>query len=113
MTPAAAADFAAEARRARRREPGATHLNDRLEALQEQLDTWPAGPASAIPRLTPAELRLLEYLPTHLTMQEIAELLGVTRNTAKSQNVAIYRKLGVASRSDAVAEARRLGIIHG
>ena len=112
VTPPPRPIFAAEAHRARRREPGATHLNERLDALQEQLDTWPAGPASAIPRLTPAELRLLEYLPTHLTMQEVAELLGVTRNTAKSQNVAIYRKLGVASRSDAVAEARRLGIIH-
>ena len=96
--PAAAADFAAEARRARRREPGAHRLNERLDALEERLDSWPAGPASASPRLTPAELRLLDYLPTHLNMQQIAEQLGVTRNTAKSQNVAVYRKLGVASR---------------
>ena len=110
--PSAAADFAAEARRARRSEPGAHHLNERLDALEERLESWPAGPASASPRLTPAELRLLDYLPTHLNMQQIAEQLGVTRNTAKSQNVAIYRKLGVASRSDAVAEARRLDIIH-
>ena len=110
--PSAAADFAAEARRARRRESQAHRLNDRLDALEERLDSWPAGPASASPRLTPAELRLLDYLPTHLNMQQIAEQLGVTRNTAKSQNVAVYRKLGVASRSDAVAEARRLGIIH-
>ena len=110
--PSAAADFAAEARRARRCEPEAHRLNERLDALEEHLDSWPAGPASASPRLTPAELRLLDYLPTHLNMQQIAEQLGVTRNTAKSQNVAVYRKLGVASRSDAVAEARRLNIIH-
>ena len=109
--PSAATDFATEARRSLRREPGAAHLDERLDALTQQLDTWPAGPASAIPRLTPAELRLLEYLPTHLTMQEVAEVLGVTRNTAKSQNVAVYRKLGVASRGEAVSEARRLGII--
>jgi len=109
--PAAAAEFATEARRAGRREPGAQRLHDRLDALQDRLNTLPAGPASAIPHVTPAELRLLEYLPTHLSMQEIAERLGITRNTAKSQNVAIYRKLGVASRSDAVAEARRLNII--
>ena len=110
--PAAAADFAAEARRSRRREPGAHRLNERLDALDGRLDSWPAGPASASPRLTPAELRLLDYLPTHLNMQQIAEQLGVTRNTAKSQNVAVYRKLGVASRAAAVAEARRLDIIH-
>ena len=81
--------------------------------MENRLDSWPSGPASAIPRLTPAELRLLEYLPTHLSMKEISAQLGVTHNTAKSQNVAIYRKLGVACRSDAVAEARRIGMLRG
>jgi LuxR family maltose regulon positive regulatory protein len=109
--PAAAADHAAQAERARRREAGAANLNAWLDDLSARLAGLPAGPASAIPRLTPAELRLLDFLPTHLSVQEIAEQLGVSRNTAKSQNLAVYRKLGVASRSDAVAEARRLGIL--
>ena len=65
----------------------------------------------AISPLTGAELRVLPYLATHLSLQEIAEALIISRNTAKSHSVAIYRKLGVSSRSDAVAEARRLGLI--
>ena len=57
-----------------------------------------AGPAP----LTPAELRLLPYLQTHLTIGEIGERLFVSRNTVSSQVGSIYRKLGVSTRSDAV-----------
>ncbi len=61
--------------------------------------------------LTTAELRLLPYLSTHLTLQQIADTLVVGRETAKSQATAIYRKLGVSSRADAVAESKRLGLL--
>ena len=61
--------------------------------------------------LTAAELKLLPRLATHLSLQEIADELVIGRETAKSQATAIYRKLGVSSRSDAVAEARRLGLL--
>ena len=54
---------------------------------------------------------MLPYLATHLSLQEVAAELHVSRNTAKTHSVAIYRKLGVSSRSDAVAEARRLGLL--
>jgi DNA-binding CsgD family transcriptional regulator len=52
--------------------------------------------------LSAAEVRVLSYLRTHLTLGEIAKALFVSRNTVKSQAIAIYRKLGVSSRSDAV-----------
>ncbi len=58
-------------------------------------------------QLTMAELRVLHYLPTHLSLQEIADELHITRNTAKSHVVAIYRKLGTETRSDAVARGPR------
>ena len=54
---------------------------------------------------------MLAYLPTHFSLQEIAEQLIISRNTAKSHSVSIYRKLAVSSRSDAVDAARRLGLI--
>ncbi len=54
------------------------------------------------PPLTPAELRLLPYLQTHLTFKQIGERLFVSRNTVSSEVGSIYRKLGVSSRSDAV-----------
>ncbi|MCK0118559.1 LuxR C-terminal-related transcriptional regulator [Isoptericola sp. S6320L] len=61
--------------------------------------------------LTPAELRLLPYLQTHLTIKEIAGRLYVTRNTASSQIGSIYRKLGVSSRGGAVDRAVKTGLL--
>jgi LuxR family maltose regulon positive regulatory protein len=63
--------------------------------------------------LTPAELRLLPYLQTHLTIREIAERLFVSRNTVSSEVSSIYRKLGVSSRSDAVQQATTTGLLGG
>ena len=60
---------------------------------------------------TVAERRVLELLPTHAPLQEIAESLFVSRNTVKSHTLSIYRKLDVSSRSDAVAKARALGLL--
>jgi LuxR family maltose regulon positive regulatory protein len=65
---------------------------------------------SAAP-LTTAELRVLAFLPTHLSFQAMAEKLFVSRNTVKTQAISIYRKLGVSSRGDAVARARELGLL--
>jgi LuxR family maltose regulon positive regulatory protein len=70
------------------------------------------GPAGGSP-LTPAELRLLPYLQTHLTMGEIGERLFVSRNTVSSQVTSIYRKLGVSSRNDAVTQATTIGLLGG
>ncbi|MFC7877542.1 LuxR C-terminal-related transcriptional regulator [Isoptericola sp. NPDC057391] len=68
-------------------------------------------PGSTGAPLTPAELRLLPYLQTHLTIREIAERLFVTRNTVSSQVGSIYRKLGVSSRGGAVARATEMGLL--
>lgn len=77
-------------------------------ALVERLGGDAEGPA-----LTTAELRTLQYLPTHLSLREIGERLHVSRNTVKTHAVAVYRKLEVASRSDAVARGRELGLLDG
>jgi LuxR family transcriptional regulator, maltose regulon positive regulatory protein len=61
--------------------------------------------------LTTAELRLLPLLPTHLTLGEIGERLNVTRNTAKTQAIAIYRKFGVSSRRAAISRMHELGLL--
>ena len=53
--------------------------------------------------LTAAELRLVPLLPTHLSMPEIGVQLNISRHTVKSQVISLYRKLGVSSRSQAVA----------
>jgi LuxR family maltose regulon positive regulatory protein len=61
--------------------------------------------------LTTAELRLLPLLPTHLTLGEIGEQLHVTRNTVKTQAIAIYRKFGVSSRRAAISRMHQLGLL--
>jgi LuxR family transcriptional regulator, maltose regulon positive regulatory protein len=66
---------------------------------------------TAGPPLTSAELRLLPYLQTHLTLREIGERLFVSRNTVSSEVSSIYRKLGVSSRSAAVEQATTIGLL--
>jgi ATP/maltotriose-dependent transcriptional regulator MalT len=61
--------------------------------------------------LTTAELRLLPLLSTHLTLDEIGERLHVTRNTVKTQAIAIYRKFGVSSRRSAISRMHELGLL--
>jgi LuxR family maltose regulon positive regulatory protein len=61
--------------------------------------------------LTAAELRILGFLPTHLSFREIAGRLYVSANTVKTQAHSVYRKLDASSRSEAVAHAAKLGLI--
>jgi LuxR family maltose regulon positive regulatory protein len=65
------------------------------------------GPAA----LTTAELRVLQLLPTYLSLTAIAERVYLSRNTVKSHTVSIYRKLGVSSRRGAVEAAATAGLL--
>jgi LuxR family maltose regulon positive regulatory protein len=67
--------------------------------------------ASNGPPLTAAEIRVLQFLPTHLSFREIAERLHVSRNTVKTQVISSYRKLGASNRTEAVQRARDLSLI--
>lgn len=61
--------------------------------------------------LTATEIRVLQFLPSHLTFRQIGEHLFLSGNTVKTHALAIYRKLGVASRNEAVTQARQLGLV--
>ena len=92
--------------------PDAVGVARQSRALRSELNRArdPAqrfGPAS----LTTAELRVLQLLPTHLSVAEIADRLYVSRNTVKSQTIAIYRKLGTSSRSGAIDAAVSGGLL--
>ncbi len=69
----------------------------------------PRTPAPAV--LTAAELRVLQFLPSHLTLPQIAGRLFLSTNTVKTHVQAAYRKLDVVNRDDAVSAARRLGLL--
>jgi LuxR family maltose regulon positive regulatory protein len=107
---AGALTVVAEAEEVVRRRPDLGLLTDRLADLRRQVDAAAsslAGPST----LTPAELRVLPLLSTHLTFQEIADRLFNSRSTIHSHAMSIYAKLEVRSRSEAVNQAIELGLL--
>ena len=81
----------------------------------ELLDHLPTGrrPAGHDPveELTDRETAVLQYLPTLMSNAEIAQGLHLSINTVKSHLKAVYRKLGVEGRRDAVLRGRELELI--
>ncbi|WP_161927767.1 helix-turn-helix transcriptional regulator [Gordonia crocea] len=62
-------------------------------------------------RLSPKEVQVLLCLAEPQTVGDVAERLFVSVNTAKTHIRQIYRKLGVSTRREALAEARRQGLL--
>jgi LuxR family transcriptional regulator, maltose regulon positive regulatory protein len=107
---ASARTFLAEASRLA---PGgfAEVLDAWIDESWAQVDTVVAAGILGPSSLTTAELRVLRYLPTHLSMWDIARALHVSKNTVKTQAHAVYRKLDASSRAQAVANGRRIGLL--
>lgn len=91
--------------------PDVGAVTAQIETFRASLAAQPSGHGS-VP-LTPAELRVLPYLQTHLTIAEIGQRLFISRNTVSSEVGSIYRKLGVSTRSAAVEQAVSLGLLGG
>lgn len=92
---------------------GRAALDRRIAAARRalQLRQGADRPSPPTTALTVAEQRVLPYLQTHLTRPEIAERLFVSKHTVVTQIAAIFRKLGVSSRADAVRRAVELGLL--
>jgi LuxR family maltose regulon positive regulatory protein len=82
-------------------------LDDAWRMAESLPVTTGVGPTA----LTTAELRVLQFLPSHLTFGEIGSRLHLSRNTVKTQAISAYRKLGVSSRTEAVEQAHRCGFL--
>ncbi len=63
------------------------------------------------PHLTPRESEVLRALLEHDSRADIAEALGVSTNTVKSQLRSLYRKLGATSKAEALHTAARLALV--
>lgn len=61
--------------------------------------------------LAESEQAVLGYAARGYTYDEVAELMGVTRHTVMSYVKRCYRKLQVHSKTEALYEARRLGLV--
>jgi LuxR family transcriptional regulator, maltose regulon positive regulatory protein len=93
---------------------GTAHAALIARILDLQAGNTPAPPAGPRPPLDPlsgSEIRVLRYLPTHLSAPEIAGELSVSTSTVKTHMRNLYAKLGVHSRAEAVESARALGLL--
>jgi LuxR family maltose regulon positive regulatory protein len=100
-----------EAAKMLERTPDATILRRWLEHSQASLKSASAEGRGRELSLTRAELRTLQFLPSHLSFREIAERIYVSPNTVKTQARAVYRKLDASSRAEAVEKAREAGLL--
>ncbi len=81
-------------------------LLDRASSRHRLPNSRPPRATALVEQLTERELAVLRYLPSKLSLPEIARELYVSPNTVKTQCSAIYRKLAVTGRAAAVQAAR-------
>ncbi|HEY2926914.1 alpha/beta fold hydrolase [Piscinibacter sp.] len=89
-------------------EPAFARCFDEIHAFLDAHDAAPKhGPAFA--RLTPRERELLELLARGLDNLQIAAHLGLTEKTVRNKVSAVFDKLEVATRAQAIVAAREAG----
>jgi DNA-binding NarL/FixJ family response regulator len=90
---------------------------EQLLGALRRLAAGESAPQAAHPRavrhvsLSPREREILQLVAEGATNAEVAERLGIGRETVKTMLYRAFEKLGVHRRSEAVAEAQRLGLL--
>jgi LuxR family maltose regulon positive regulatory protein len=101
-------------------EPSAEHAARVLAAFPDASSPLPPLSSSTasveanpqlIEPLTPRETEVLHLIAQGLTNQEVADQLFISYETVKAHARNIYGKLDVHSRTEAVAQARQLGVL--
>jgi len=82
-----------------------------LSAVAPDSTTKDRAAQPLIEPLSEREIEILGFIAAGLSNQAIAEKLVVAIGTVKAHTASIYRKLDVASRTQAVARARELNLI--
>lgn len=80
-----------------------------MRHFRMQPEPAPSGPTLAA--LTLREQEVLGLIAQGLSTKMVAAELSTSRHTVNDQIKSIYRKLGIGNRSEATAEAMRLGLI--
>ena len=105
----------AEARDVVDNEPVAPATVRRLDAVEQRAGRTAVREArrsgALVEELTDREQSILRALSGDATQREIGAALFLSINTVKGYTKVLYRKLGVATRQDAVREARALGLL--
>ncbi len=79
----------------------------RMLSLFSSLDTIPETP---FPQLTPREREILMHLARGASNQALSDQLGVSLKTVRNNVSAIYNKLQVVDRAQAIVAAREAGL---
>jgi len=112
---AAARVALARAREVVEDEPVSVYARRLLEESENRMGRGAARAANRTgalaEELTDRELSILRALQGTASQREIGAALFLSINTVKAYTKSLYRKLGVASRQEAVATARQLGLI--
>jgi LuxR family maltose regulon positive regulatory protein len=85
-------------------------LIDEVERELEQANGR-ASSGELLEQPSEAELTVLQLLASDLSNRQIAERLFLSPNTIRSHTRALYHKLGVHSRTDAIARGTALGLV--
>ena len=83
----------------------------RMVALGMALFEPPPAEGAGQPQLTGREREVLERVAAGATNREIAAELHLSPHTIKEHTSAVYRKLSVRNRAEAVQRAQRLGLL--
>jgi DNA-binding NarL/FixJ family response regulator len=81
------------------------------DALAEVPQGTAARAAATPETLTAREAQILALLAEGLVNKQIATRLGISRHTVKTHLAALFHKLGVSTRAEAVAAGARAGVI--
>jgi non-specific serine/threonine protein kinase len=92
-------------------EEAAAETSALLTALSESIGTQERVDGEAQVGLTPREREVLDLVADGLSDREVAAVLSVGPGTVRSHLTSAFGKLGVGSRTAAVAAARRRGIL--
>lgn len=84
----------------------------RLASPGEQADATVTARAPAEAALTPREQEVLALMAEGASNKIIARRLGISVHTAKFHVGQVIDKLDAVGRTDAVAQAARLGVLH-
>jgi LuxR family maltose regulon positive regulatory protein len=99
-------------RHARRRTARADLIAEIFNLLTVDTAASPLGESESLPEpLTESEMRVLRYLPSNLSKQEIGDELYLSVNTIKTHVKHLYAKLDAQTRRQAVDRARTLGLL--
>ena len=81
-----------------------------IDPAGDELDSTEAAVAEALSSLTPHQFRVLMMLGEGLLNKQIAYELGVSEATIKAHATAIFRKMGVTNRTQAVLAVQQLAV---